>query len=237
MTSKKVQAQMERIGKEIDSLKGDALARRSKLLKSRDIDVVLDVGANTGQYSTQLRKLGWKGPIVSFEPVESAYQALAKRAKKDKSWTAHQYALGSRDTSQLINVSGDSRASSLLQILPAHLDVASYFKTVGQERVQVRKLDSVIDACAKGKQKIFLKIDAQGYEKKILSGAKETMARVQGLQLEMSLRALYDGEASLEQMLPYLRKLGFRLMSLEYGFTNPKTGEMLQVEGIFFREA
>lgn len=236
MAQENLKAQIQRVGKSIDALKRNALARRSKLLSSRSIDVVLDVGANTGQYSLQLRKMGWSGPIVSFEPLESAHQLLARRAKKDKSWTTHQFALGARDTSLTINVSGDSRASSLLPILPAHLAVASYFKTVATETVSVRKLDSVIDECAGGKKRIFLKIDAQGYEKKILAGAKKTFDRIQGVQLEMSLTPLYQGEPALEEMLRYMKKLGFRLMSLEYGFTNPKTGEMLQVEGLFFRD-
>jgi FkbM family methyltransferase len=231
------QEKIQKIGEQIDSLKQDAPARRIKLIKANDIDAIFDVGANTGQYALEMRALGWKGPIVSFEPLSDAFQQLQKNASKDKSWSTHQYALGSRNTSLMINVSGESRASSLLPMLPAHTDVASYFKTVKQEKVTVKKLDSVIDEIAKAKKRIYLKLDAQGYEKKILSGAKESLALVQGIQIELSLTALYQGETPIEQMLLYLRKLGFRLMSLEYGFTNPKTGAMLQADGIFFREA
>jgi FkbM family methyltransferase len=237
MTQKDLQAEIDRVGEQIDSMKQDPLARRRLLLHSRNIDAVLDVGANTGQYSLELRKMGWSGPIVSFEPLGSAYKALEENAKKDKAWTTHQYALGSRDASLKMNVSGDSRASSLLPILPAHIEIADYFKTVGTEVVQVRKLDNIIDECAKGKKRIYLKIDAQGYEKKILAGAKKTMARIQGLQLEMPLEPLYEGETPFEDMLRSVRKLGFRLMSLEYGFTNPKTGQLLYVDGIFFRDS
>jgi len=231
-----LRTQIDRVGRRIDYFKGHALARRMKLLRDHRISVVLDVGANTGQYTGALRRAGYRGRVVSFEPVSSAYVRLARNAKRDRGWTAVRMALGERNHDAPIHVSGDSRASSLLKMLPAHLAVASYFQTRGQELIPVRTLDSVLGDHVGRRDRAFLKIDAQGYELKVLQGARKSLRRIAGLQLEMSLVPLYRGETLLPKMVALLGRLGFSLMSLEYGFCDPRTGRMLQVDGIFFRE-
>jgi FkbM family methyltransferase len=228
--------EIARVGKRIDFFKANAIARRMKLLRDHQVSLVLDVGANTGQYTRALRRAGYRGRVVSFEPVMSAYVRLARNARRSSKWTALRMALGDRNHDAPIHVSGDSRASSLLQMLPAHLRVARYFETQGQERVPVRTLDSVLDGLSAEGDRTFLKIDAQGYELKVLKGARRALKRIQGLQLEMSLVPLYRGETLLPKMVALLNELGFSLMSLEYGFCDPRTGRMLQVDGIFFRE-
>ena len=138
MNKKETASEIQRVGNQIDRLKRNAMARRLCLLGHHKIDLVLDVGANTGQYALSLRRSGWRGAVASFEPLQSAYRLLARRAQKDGAWTAHRLALGDRNTTKVLHVSGDSRASSLLPILPAHLAVADYFNTVAKKAVPVR---------------------------------------------------------------------------------------------------
>ena len=68
--------------------------RRSQILKYHGIDLLFDVGANAGQYGEMSRMLGYKGKIVSFEPVTDAYQRLEQASAKDSKWTINRYALG-----------------------------------------------------------------------------------------------------------------------------------------------
>src|SRR5271157_5196955 len=61
----------------------------ARLLEIYRADCVLDVGANRGQFASMLRGAGYRGPLVSFEPVPEAYVELARLAAKDPLWTTH----------------------------------------------------------------------------------------------------------------------------------------------------
>lgn len=230
------EVEIRQMGAKIDDLKQNALGRRLRFLERHCIDAVLDVGANEGQYALELRKLGYAGRIHSFEPVSAAYKKLSENAKTDSLWETSPVALGEKNETQRIHVSGDTRASSLMPMLLRHLEVADYFRTVGSEEITVRRLDDMVEELLDAEARIFLKIDAQGYEEKVLEGARKTLGRAWGVQLELSLTPLYEGEPSIEHMIRFMREQHFVLHSLEYGFTDPETGQMLQVDGIFGRQ-
>jgi hypothetical protein len=82
----------------------------------------------------------------------------------------------------------------------------------------------------------LLKIDTQGYESEVLKGAPETLARVAGLQLELSLVPLYGGQKLMPEMLETVASLGFELWALVPNFLEPGTARMLQADATFFRE-
>jgi FkbM family methyltransferase len=222
-------------GRKIDFYKRSALARRMRLIERLGIDLVLDVGANTGQYARGLRRAGYQGRIVSFEPLAGAFSRLARSAERDRRWSVVNQALGARDHEVTLHVSGDSRASSILPMLPLHRDVASYFAKVGEERITVRKLDSVWSDHVPAGSKTYLKIDTQGSEKQVLAGAARSLAKVRAIQIEISIVPLYQGTLLLPEVLRSMEKKGFVLMSLEYGFCHPETAQMYQVDGIFAR--
>ncbi|MGH8029648.1 MAG: FkbM family methyltransferase [Arenimonas sp.] len=212
------------------------LARRRELLQTGRFDTVLDVGANAGQYARQLRKdLGYAGRIVSFEPLSTAYAELSGHARRDPAWTTVHCALGAVDGTAQIQVAGNSYSSSLLDMLPAHLDAAPQSARVDTETVTVRRLDAIIDDLCPARDRLFLKIDVQGFEPQVLDGAASTLPRVQALQVEMSLVPLYAGEPTFAQMHDRLQDLGFALHSLEPGFAHPRTGQLLQVDGVYVR--
>ncbi len=222
-------------GRRIDFFKRNAMARRLRLMERLGIDVVLDLGANTGQYARELRKAGYEGSIVSFEPLSGAFARLARSAATDKRWQAVRMGLGARDHEAVLHVSPDSRASSLRKMLPRHEAAGSYFAPVRDERVPVRKLDSIWDEHVPARSRVYLKIDTQGYEKQVLQGAARSLPRVRAVQVEMSIQPLYEGEMLLPEVLASMKREGLSLVSLEYGFCDPETAEMLQVDGIFAR--
>ncbi len=59
---------------------------RGLLLVELGVDLVIDVGANVGQYGTQLRDWGYRGRIMSFEPMRDEYAALSRLAEADGNW-------------------------------------------------------------------------------------------------------------------------------------------------------
>jgi FkbM family methyltransferase len=210
------------------------IARRLQLFSRSGIDLVVDVGANAGQYGDFLRSLGYRGDILSFEPVASAYAALTDRCGSDPRWRARRAALGDREGRLVINVSSNSECSSALPMLERHTAAFPEAAYVAQEEVEVLTLKNVL-ADVPASAAVFVKVDTQGYERQVIEGAGEALARVRGLQLEMSLVALYDGEILMPEMVAYLRDRSFVLMGIEPGFSDPATGQLLQIDGLFFR--
>jgi FkbM family methyltransferase len=214
------------------------LARRRELFRLFQIDLVLDIGANTGQFAFELRSdIGYTGRIISFEPMRREFDELEKRAKGDPRWETKNYAIGDSDEEATIHVAGNSLSSSLLPMKDAHLDAAPNSKYVGDETINVRKLDSVFDDLHKGEKSVFLKIDTQGFESRVLQGAERSLESIDTIQLEMSLVPVYENEVLFTELLAGMIGRGFYLASIDEVFSNPKTGELLQVDGLFHRGA
>ena len=208
---------------------------RKKLFDSFGINVVLDVGANAGFYANELRRVGYKGRIISFEPLRSAYSNLLKNKKMDASWEAINIALGDKDGEAMINIAGNSFSSSILGMLPAHLQSAPDSKYVGQEQVKLSMLDSIFASLHLEDQNICLKIDTQGFEEHVLKGAEKSLMYINTIQIEMSLTPLYNGELLFTDLYALLSCKGYQLVSIELGFTDPQSGRLLQIDGIFHR--
>jgi FkbM family methyltransferase len=205
-------------------------------LRMNKIDAVLDIGANTGQYSLGLRKAGYKGRIVSFEPLAMAYTDLKAKAAHDKNWQAYNYAIGDIITTSSINVSGHSPSSSILAMTSLHIDALPGSEYINTEKIEIKTLDSVFDTLDLSATKVFLKVDTQGYEKKVLEGAEKSLARIKGIQLELSAFALYEGEDIYYSICRYIEERDFRLVRIIPGFVHKTTHDMLQFDAIFFRK-
>ena len=208
---------------------------RMRLLKNYEINLILDAGANIGQYAQNVRSMGYKGRIVSFEPLSSAFTELKNNTDKDPLWEAVNIALGDTDSKKSINISANSRSSSILEMLPLHLNNSPQSKYKGKEIVFVKTLDSIFNKYVKPKDRAFLKIDTQGYEKKIIDGAKKSLKNILGIQMELSLAPLYKGEVIFIDMLNLMGKKGYALASLEPGWSI-SNGRLLQTDVIFFKK-
>ena len=213
-------------------LKND-LKRRLKIISSCNIDILFDIGANTGQYSKKMRNLGFNKKIVSFEPLKDVFEILKRNASYDKNWIVNNYALGNENTIGIINVSEKSDCSSILNMLPSHIESASGLKYIAQQEITIKKLDSVFSSFASNSDKVMIKIDTQGFEKNVIDGALESLKRIMIIQIEMSIVPMYENEMLFIEMIQYLEKKNFQLYSLENGHFNRNTGQLLQVDGIF----
>src|SRR5206468_7221981 len=129
-----------------------------------DIDTVIDVGANVGQYGASLRASGFGGRIVSCEPLSEAVARLQRRAGKDPKWTAIRTAVGAEPGTLEINVSANSYSSSVLPMTAAHTGAAPGSEYVGAEQVPVTTIAEVIESRGIDPAQTWLKIDTQGYE-------------------------------------------------------------------------
>ncbi|MFC4738429.1 FkbM family methyltransferase [Flavobacterium ponti] len=211
------------------------LDRRIKLLKDYNIDVVIDVGANIGQYGSELRNIGYIGQIISFEPTSEAFSKLKKASLKDNLWEVHNLSLGERDGLSTINISKNSVSSSILKDLPQLTNSAPEATFVTTETITINKLDTLFSKLNLKDKNIYLKIDTQGYEKMVLDGAKDSLNKIAGIQLEMALIPSYEGTLTFEEMSDFLKSLGFKLTTIESGHYDKNTGKLLEVDGIFFK--
>jgi FkbM family methyltransferase len=208
------------------------------LLSAYQADLVLDIGANTGQWACELRREGFAGDMISFEPLAAAHRQLIKNAGNDPRWTvAPRMALGERSGEVEIHVAGNSFSSSLLPMLPAHVAGAPKSAFVGTEVTPLKTLDSLVgNVIPASRGRIFCKLDVQGFEGKVLAGAAQIMKRIIGIQMEMSLAQLYEGQPSFNELLNTMTCSGFEGFGFVPGFVDPASGRMLQVDGIFFKK-
>ncbi len=211
-------------------------AQLARVLASFGIDLVLDVGANQGQYGGLLRELGFAGSIVSYEPLADAHAALTARAAGDPAWTvAPRAAIGAENGEIAINVAGNSASSSVLPMLAAHTDAAPHTAYVGSEIVPLRRLDDVAAPHLAGARAPLVKIDTQGFEAAVLAGAPATLAAASAVQIELSLTPLYEGQALYDAILADLTGRGFELWGIWPGFGRDSDGRLLQMDGLFAR--
>ncbi|MDQ1246888.1 MAG: hypothetical protein QG597_1256 [Actinomycetota bacterium] len=211
-----------------------------QLLNHFAIDCVIDVGANDGGFASTIRRLGYRGRIVSVEPLTAPFKVLAARAATHPDWEVVQVALGDEDRDIVINVAGNAAASSsVLPMLDAHATAAPESRYVGTETVRQRRLDGLLPEFGVSKQHpAFLKLDVQGYEAAVLDGAANLLeaGAIVGLQMELSLVPLYDGAITYREALERVELLGMELMGLIPGFSDPRSGRLLQADAVFFAE-
>ena len=194
------------------------------LLRKLDIDCVLDVGANTGQFAHELRAVGYAGHIVSFEPLAAEFATLQESFRGDSRWQGFNFALGSEDTQATINVvPAMTVMSSLLRPMGARTDL-------GSQSITVRRLDTALPEFMPGiaERRIFLKMDTQGYDLQVFRGLGRFASHVRALQSEISIKPLYEGMPHYLEALSFYEQEGFQLNDLSLVSRTPE-GEIQEM--------
>jgi FkbM family methyltransferase len=205
-------------------------------MKSLRIDVVVDIGANEGQFGLELRRAGYTGRIVSIEPLADPFNRLSRLATKDRDWIAIQTALGPQAGSATMHVASNGGASSsILQMLDTHARAAPEARFVADEQVDMETLDAIASQYLPDESRLFMKVDVQGYELQVLAGGAVTLSRSSLVQLEMSLIPLYGSAPSFQDVLDFMRRQRYQLVGIEPGLAAP-SGLLLQVDGLFALE-
>ena len=211
--------------------------RLSLMLLEHAVDLVLDVGANTGQFAQSLRRAGYQGRLVSFEPLSIAHKQLVLAARHDDLWEAFpRVAVGDHEGDIDIHVSANSFSSSALDMLVKHEVAAPGSAYVGKERVRLSRLDVLAREYLEPTAVAYVKIDTQGYEDRVLDGMTGILDKIRGIQLELSFVPLYEGQQLFDSLVERLRALGFSIWAIWPGICDPESGRMLQVDAIFFRD-
>lgn len=207
---------------------------RKMLLLQKKIDLALDIGGYVGGHAIELRQDGYSGTIVSFEPVLEAFLQMREQSDKDPLWESFQLALGSKGGTTNINVGNKTYTSSVLTYGLAYKELDTRLKSEPQDAQMVR-LDSWVETSPWSENRIFIKLDVQGYEKECLEGAKGILSKVEIIQCELSFVELYTGSWMFREALDWFERNGFNLYQIERGFQDIQQARLLQVDGLFVR--
>jgi len=200
-----------------------------KLLDILDINCVIDVGANRGQYAHELRAIGYTGYIISFEPIQQEFSVLSKSFCKDSKWTGYQIALGSENKITNINV-------SKLTVMSSILDIIRDNRPTTIQRIEVKRLDDLFTEIIKNIAcpNIFLKMDTQGYDLEVFKGSKQCLSYIRGIQSEISVQPLYRGMPHYTESLSVYEEAGFELYNLSV-VNRILTGGLLELNAFMNR--
>jgi FkbM family methyltransferase len=211
--------------------------RVAQILNRHGIRTFLDVGANDGAHAIELLENGFTGSILSFEPLPDVWEALRRKAARANSrWkVAPRVALSDQNGEAEFTEAGNKVSSSLLSMLDSHIAAAPQSRPLGKITVPTVRLDDFLlkETVA---SPVFLKIDVQGAETLVLGGATRALQDVVvGVQVEMSLVPLYQGQSLYWEVDSFLRAKGFMCCHIIPGFSDPATLHLLQYDGIYFR--
>lgn len=199
-------------------------------------DVVIDVGANAGQFGIASAKAFPGSRVHSFEPQPDTYATLARNTASIDTIKTYNLALGRTAGKATFNVNAHSHSSSMLPLASRHVEAFPEFQSVTTIEVTVSTLDDMIGSI-KPSGTVLLKLDVQGFEAEVLGGAAEALKQVDYVLLEASLKPMYVGEALFPEMLQLMADNGFTFLRPLAWLKDPKTGEVLQMDALFGKGA
>lgn len=202
----------------------------ARLLRSLDVDGVIDVGANCGQFSLICRSALRDVSILAFEPIPSAARIFRKVHGHSPRVRLIESALGEFKGVATLHVSESADSSSLLPIGRRQTDLFRNTSEIGTISVSVNRLDDFCEWWL-GRNRQLLKLDVQGYELNVLRGAVETLKTCGFVYVECSEVALYDGQALRPEVEKFLGSHGFTMK----GRFNEQIhgGQLIQADYLF----
>lgn len=205
-----------------------------KWLQKLNIKTVLDIGANEGQFSEKARTIFKDAAIYAFEPLPVAFEVLKKNFASDNKFFPINLAAGEREETVEINLNESSASSSILPMTDTHTDNFSFAVKTKPVTVKVNTLDAVLKPHELQKP-VLMKIDVQGFEDKVLAGAKGVIKNVDVIIIELSFKELYANQPLFDDIYNLLKQEGFKFCGSLEQLRSPNDNEILQADGIFMR--
>jgi FkbM family methyltransferase len=210
----------------------DAVAYAARHRSDLGKPVLYDIGGRGGLHRRW--GLAYRGGLIQpilFEPDPTERARLAKVYGD-----AHLIgvAVGDVEGPASLHLTAEPGCSSLLEPDIAALraiGLGAGREVVARIPVTIRRIDTMISEGLP--PPTFLKIDVQGFEKRVIDGVGDAIDGVVGIELEARLVAAYHGETLLPEIVESLRASGFGLMALRpLGLAD---GAIVEVNAYFAR--
>lgn len=179
------------------------------IIHQLSIDCIIDVGANRGQFADIMRRIGFRGMIISFEPVKNDFEILSDSFRKDINWRGVQLALGDFDGTVCMHV--NPLYSVMSSILPFLDDSPTVIESVG-----IKRLDHIIPDLLPdwNTHNILLKIDTQGYDLNVFRGSLGCMNNIMALRSEITMKPSYESMPHYLDSLKLYEEYDYELVDL-----------------------
>jgi FkbM family methyltransferase len=208
------------------------------MLRELKVNCVVDVGANVGQFGKHLRRTGYRGRIVSFEPLPHLSERLKVAAHGDPDWVVFEHALGDTEGEFEMNVTeGSGVTSSLLSANDFGRSRFEKLRDTTTQTIRVRRLDDVFDEVVAGIEspRVYLKMDTQGYDLQVFAGAGDRIKDVVGMQSEVSSVPIYDGMPRLPEQIATYEAAGFENTGMFPVTRDPHTHRVIEYDAVMIR--
>lgn len=203
----------------------------ARVIRELEVSHVVDVGANAGQFGSELRAIGYRGPIAAFEPVPEAFSRLEQVAHRSPPWTATRVAIGATAHRATLQVATATEVSSFLPVTE-RFAAFDHTRTTETIEVDVRPLDEVYAPSQPAR--ILLKSDTQGYDLEVLAGGPHVLSAAVAVHIELAVRPNYVGAPSWTEVLAVLEREGFVLAGL-FPVDVDERLRLVELDGIFVR--
>ncbi|MEM9654238.1 MAG: FkbM family methyltransferase [Actinomycetota bacterium] len=201
--------------------------------------LLLDVGANRGQFATRMLGWGYADHLWSFEPLSAAFDLLEQASATCDRWRAFNIGFDDHPADRIVSVASNGGASSTMaSVIDGH---ATFAPTVGFDRTEQVKTQTLhaflagdeLATC--GPDSVALKLDTQGWEVPILDGARDSLATVDLVLVETSVQPLYQGGSTFAAINGRLEDHGFRLVDAEPTLFQPGSWLVGQIDAVYER--
>jgi len=211
----------------------------SNQLTARRCSVAIDVGANRGNYGALLRRIGFKGRIISAEPIASTFALLTARAARDQHWHVLNVAVGDAEGEIEMKVMSDDSFCSALT--PNEYGREAFPVGTTVVKTATIPLTTVTDILSNHEkefpcERVHLKSDTQGFDMHVLRGAAKKLNQIHSIQLELSMSAIYLNQPNYLEQLEFLAQNGFSLSAI-HPVTRKADFALIEADGLFVRDA
>lgn len=207
-----------------------------KILDDIKTDLVLDIGANKGQFAMALYDYGYKNKVMSFEPLSFIYDSLKENSKNNNLWHVYdRCCVGESEKMVNVNISNLVGNSSILDIKSTKYNVpeSHYIKKENVAQITLATLNE--NQLINKSKNIFVKMDIQGYEHYVISQLPFINYKINGFYLELSLVNLYENQKDYLFICNQLKEYGYDLVYVEPEYI--RSNRMVQFNGLFLHSS
>jgi len=205
-----------------------------KWLLDLDINTVLDIGANVGEFTCIFNELFPEAKIYAFEPLPDCYSRLEERTRNKDKIKTFNVGLGSKDGEMQIHKSSWHPASSFREMSDLHKQNYPHSSDSKDLNVRLKKLDDIFNINDLSKN-IFIKMDVQGFEDEVIKGGLNVFKLAKIIIVEISFETLYKDEPLFDGIYSLLKPLGFNFVGNLKQSVNKNDGRFLQADCIFIK--